>query len=246
MYEQICQLARHAGDAIMKIYLDENPAKILLKSDQTPVTEADIAAHHIIVKKLQILTPTIPILSEENPPQWENYQHWHEYWLVDPLDGTKEFIKRNGEFTVNIALIKRGKPIMGVVYAPVKDTLYLGIGKTAWKETGGQRREIKIRYTNPPLVLISRSHPNERLRTYLDQLGEHKIMQVGSSLKFCLIAEGSAQLYPRFGPTNIWDTAAGDAVVSSAGAVLRDWEGNPLDYSPRDSFLNPDFCVSLT
>ncbi len=169
---------------------------------------ADIAAHKVIISGLLALTPDIPVLSEEDPPAWEVRQHWQRYWLVDPLDGTKEFIKRNGEFTVNIALIENGKPILGVVYAPVMKVMYSAEKGKAWKEECGVRKQIQVRDARPPLVVISRSHGNDpELQEYLEQLGEHQTTSIGSSLKFCLVAEGQAQLYPRFGPTSTWDTA---------------------------------------
>lgn len=246
MLEQICQLAREAGDAIMQVYNDAAPLDVSHKSDDSPVTAADIAAHHVIMQGLKQLSPEIPVLSEEDPPAWEVRQHWQRYWLVDPLDGTKEFIKRNGEFTVNIALIEAGKPVMGVVYAPVLGVMYSAADGKAWKEEGGQREQIHVRDARPPLVVVSRSHgDDDEMKEYLKQLGEHQTVATGSSLKFCLVAEGKAQLYPRFGPTNIWDTGAGHAVAMAAGAHVHDWQGKTLDYAPRESFLNPGFRVSL-
>ncbi|WP_017347428.1 3'(2'),5'-bisphosphate nucleotidase CysQ [Pantoea sp. A4] len=248
MLEKICQLAREAGDAIMQVYNAETPLDIDRKSDDSPVTAADIAAHKIIIGGLAQLDAATPVLSEEDPPAWEVRQHWQRYWLVDPLDGTKEFIKRNGEFTVNIALIEAGKPVLGVVYAPVLDVMYAAADGKAWKEEQGQpRQSIHIKEAHPPLVVVSRSHAakDEELKDYLTHLGEHQTTAIGSSLKFCLVAEGKAQLYPRFGPTNIWDTGAGHAVAIAAGAHVNDWKGHTLDYSPRESFLNPGFRVSI-
>ncbi|ANI30718.1 adenosine-3'(2'),5'-bisphosphate nucleotidase [Yersinia entomophaga] len=245
MLEQICQLARDAGAAIMAVYDGEKPLDVAHKKDDSPVTAADLAAHHIIKAGLAALTPNIPLLSEEDPPAWEIRQHWQRYWLVDPLDGTKEFLNRNGEFTVNIALIEQGAPILGVVYTPVTDVMYSAENGQAWKEEGGRRMQIQVRDAQLPLVVVSRSHSDDELRDYLAQLGEHQTVSVGSSLKFCLVAEGKAQLYPRFGPTNVWDTAAGHAVAVAAGAQVNDWQGKPLSYTPRESFLNPGFRVSL-
>lgn len=187
----------------------------------------------------------MPLLSEEDPPAWEERRSWTRYWLVDPLDGTKEFLHRNGEFTVNIALIEEGQAVMGVVYAPAIDVLYLAERGKAWKEEKGVRQAIGVSNAHPPLVVVSRSHIDDELKDYLQQLGEHQTVSVGSSLKFCLVAEGKAQLYPRFGPTNIWDTAAGHAVAVAAGAQIHDWQGRPLLYTPCESFLNPGFRVSL-
>ncbi|WP_130832038.1 3'(2'),5'-bisphosphate nucleotidase CysQ [[Erwinia] mediterraneensis] len=247
MLEQICQLARAAGDAIMKVYDGEVPLDVSHKTDDSPVTAADLAAHQIILQGLKQLTPDVPLLSEEDPPAWEVRQHWQRYWLVDPLDGTKEFLKRNGEFTVNIALIEHGKPVLGVVYAPALDVMYSAAEGKAWKEEGGQKARIHAADARPLLVVISRSHAasDEELKEYLNQLGEHQTTAIGSSLKFCLVAEGKAQLYPRFGPTNIWDTGAGHAVALAAGAHVTDWKGKTLDYAPRESFLNPGFRVSI-
>lgn len=247
MLDKICQLAREAGDAIMQVYDAQAPLDVARKSDDSPVTAADIAAHHVIVAGLTALTPEVPILSEEDPPGWDVRQHWQRYWLVDPLDGTKEFIKRNGEFTVNIALIEHGKPVLGVVYAPVLGAMYSAAEGKAWKEEGGHKEQIQVSDARPPRVVISRSHADAdlELKEYLAQLGEHQTTAIGSSLKFCLVAEGQAQLYPRFGPTNIWDTGAGHAVALAAGAHVNDWQGKTLDYTPRESFLNPGFRVSI-
>lgn len=245
MLEQICQLSRTAGAAIMAVYNSNQPIDVEQKKDNSPVTAADLAAHHVIKQGLAALTPDIPLLSEEDPPLWEIRRHWDRYWLVDPLDGTKEFIQRNGEFTVNIALIEGGEAVMGVVYAPALDVLYLAEGGKAWKEAAGQRRSIHVINAQPPLVVVSRSHADAELSDYLRQLGAHQTTTVGSSLKFCLVAEGKAQLYPRFGPTNIWDTAAGHAVAVAAGAQIHTWQGKPLRYAPCESFLNPGFRVSL-
>ncbi|EBH9038043.1 3'(2'),5'-bisphosphate nucleotidase CysQ [Salmonella enterica subsp. indica] len=245
MLEQVCQLARNAGDAIMQVYDGAKPMEYARKQDDSPVTAADIAAHTVILEGLLTLTPDIPVLSEEDPPAWEVRQYWQRYWLVDPLDGTKEFIKRNGEFTVNIALIEQGKPVLGVVYAPVLKVMYCAAEGKAWKEECGVRKQIQVRDARPPLVVISRSHTDDELTEYLQQLGEHQTTSIGSSLKFCLVAEGQAQLYPRFGPTSVWDTAAGHAIAVAAGAHVHDWQGKTLDYTPRESFLNPGFRVTI-
>jgi len=247
MLEKICQLARDAGDAIMQVYNGAQPINVASKADDSPVTAADLAAHDVIMQGLKTLTPDLPVLSEEDPPVWQVRQQWQRYWLVDPLDGTKEFIKRNGEFTVNIALIEQGKPVLGVVYAPALGVLYSAAAGKAWKEENGHTTQIHVSDARPLLVVVSRSHADKdpELKEYLTQLGEHQTTAIGSSLKFCLVAEGKAQLYPRFGPTNIWDTGAGHAVALAAGAHVHDWQGRALDYTPRESFLNPGFRVSL-
>ena len=247
MLEQICQLARDAGDAIMAVYDGEQPLDARQKKDDSPVTAADIAAHDVIKAGLQKLDPQTPMLSEEDPQSWSERQGWTRYWLVDPLDGTKEFLKRNGDFTVIFSLIEDGVPVLGFVYVPVTKVMYSAAEGKAWKEDQGERRQINVSEAHPPLVVVSRSHydNDQELKDYLAQLGEHQTIAVGSSLKFCLVAEGSAQLYPRFGPTNIWDTGAGHAVAIAAGAKVNDWTGQTLLYTPRESFLNPGFRVSL-
>ncbi|AEW44280.1 CysQ/AmtA [Serratia symbiotica str. 'Cinara cedri'] len=244
MLTQICRLSRMAGEAIMAVYDGKVPLNIEKKKDHSPITTADLAAHHIIKCGLAELMPDVPLLSEEDQPNWKERQNWTRYWLVDPLDGTKEFLCRNGQFTVNIALIEHGKAVLGVVYAPALRILYLAAGQGAWKEEKGRCKRIAISNAYPPLVVVSRSHIDNELKYFLDQIGEHKTITVGSSLKFCLVAEGKAQLYPRFGPTNIWDTAAGHAVAAAAGSSIYDWQGKPLLYAPRPSFLNPGFLVS--
>lgn len=245
MLEQVSELARQAGVAIMHIYQQSAPIKVQEKSDNSPVTQADLTAHQIIKQGLAIIAPEIPQLSEEDPPEWEIRRHWQRYWLIDPLDGTKEFISKNGEFTVNIALIENGIPVLGVVYAPVHNVLYAAANKQAWKEVCGQRLPIHASRAEPLVIVISRSHQDDELKEYLSQLGTHQTVTVGSSLKFCLVAEGKAQLYPRFGPTHTWDTAAGHAVAIAAGAHVTDWKGVTLDYSPKESLLNPGFRVSI-
>ena len=186
----------------------------------------------------------MPLLSEEDPPAWEERRNWTRYWLVDPLDGTKEFLHRNGEFTVNIALIEDGQAVMGWC-TPRRSTCCIWRSAARPGKKKGVRQAIGVSNAHPPLVVVSRSHIDDELKDYLQQLGEHQTVSVGSSLKFCLVAEGKAQLYPRFGPTNIWDTAAGHAVAVAAGAQIHDWQGKPLLYTPRESFLNPGFRVSL-
>ena len=230
-----------AGNAIMDIY--QRDFAIYTKTDESPLTEADLAAHHVIVDGLTALSD-LPILSEESANiAWSERQTWQSYWLVDPLDGTKEFINKNSEFTVNIALIENGKPILAVVYAPALNKAWLGDGKTAWLVTKAGKEVIRLLPATIPTVVGSRSHPSVELEAYLQQLGEHKLVAVGSSLKFCLVAEGRAQYYPRLGPTMMWDTAAGQCIAESAGATVNDLDGFPLRYD-RESLLNPYFVVS--
>lgn len=240
----ICDIARLAGNEIIDIY--QRDFDIQIKSDSSPLTEADLAAHQIIVTGLSKLTPEIPILSEEDADvDWSIRQTWDQYWLVDPLDGTKEFIKRNGEFTVNIALIEEGKVSLAVVYAPVLDKLYFSDKRNAFLTTKSQD-SIRLNVSEATKVLKvlgSRSHPSDDFSNYLDQLGEYELVSVGSSLKFCLIAEGLANLYPRLGPTMEWDTAAGQGIAEKAGAKVCQLDGKPLRYNQKNSLLNPYFEV---
>ncbi|VFP80266.1 3'(2'),5'-bisphosphate nucleotidase CysQ [Candidatus Erwinia haradaeae] len=246
MLKSVCRLVREAGDAIIQVYNGQIPLNIKYKTNHSMVTSADIVAHKIIVSGLRILTPQIPILSEEEPLTWEDRKNWTQYWLVDPLDGTKEFIQRNGEFTVNIALINKGKPVLGVVYAPILSVMYYATEKEAWKENKGNHTKIYVKKLSPPVVMISRSHTdNNLMMNYLNLIGDHKIIKMGSSLKFCMVAEGKAQIYPRFGKTNIWDTGAGHAIALAAGAVVNDWQDKALNYIPQKSYLNPGFYVSI-
>lgn len=251
--EQISYIAQVAGVEILKIYTGNKKLSIFKKSDQSFITNADLWANQIIVYLLKRLTPSIPILSEENLSSWKICRDCNCFWLIDPLDGTKEFLSRNGEFTINIALIEYGQPVMGVIYVPVCNILYAADNGKAWKINNyGKRIDITIKYSRYPIVVISRtnfcSDKKQTLYNYLMFLGldNYKIVSVGSSLKFCLIAEGSAQFYPRFSRTKIWDTAAGHAIAMAAGAVIRDWHGYPLYYNNFNSyFLNPGFQVSL-
>lgn len=243
LLESIYEIALDAGKAIMDRY--HTNVQVEEKADSSPVTEADIAANTIIVERLMSLTPDIPILSEESAhTSWPERQHWSSFWLVDPLDGTKEFLRQNGEFTVNIALIKEGKPVLAIVYAPALDKSWLADGKNAWLQTKAGRDQIKVRPATVPTVVGSRSHPSPDMASYLEQLGEHKMTEVGSSLKFCLVAEGRAQYYPRLGPTMMWDTAAGQCVAESAGATVKQFDGEALNYH-REELLNPHFIVAF-
>lgn len=242
----ICHIARDAGEKILAIY--QNDFEVQLKSDSSPLTEADLAAHQIIVAGLQELTPDIPVLSEEDAEiSWATRKCWDLYWLVDPLDGTKEFINKNGEFTVNIALIKSGEPLLSVVYAPVLDKLYFTDKQYAYltTETATKIRLQVKKPTGPLKIVGSRSHPSPDLADYLKKLSDYEIVPVGSSLKFCLIAEGQADLYPRLGPTMEWDTAAGHCIAEKAGAIVCKLDGQPLRYNQQESLLNPYFEVKV-
>ncbi|PRY66016.1 3'(2'),5'-bisphosphate nucleotidase CysQ [Halomonas ventosae] len=244
-------IAQEAGEAIMAVYARD--FSIEEKDDKSPLTEADKAAHDVIVKGLNALPGEIPVLSEEHTEAFSGADAEGRYWLVDPLDGTKEFIKRNGEFTVNIALIEHGTPVLGVVVAPALEVSYLaaeGVGafKVEWGEgKGGDRQPISV--AGRPAegatwrVVGSRSHPSPDLAEWLEQLGPHDMVPMGSSLKLCLIAEGAADVYPRLGPTCLWDTGAAQAVVEQAGGRVETLEGEPLDYSSPEQHLNPYFVV---
>jgi 3'(2'), 5'-bisphosphate nucleotidase len=245
-FEPVCSIAREAGAAIMEIYAGE--FNVALKGDSSPLTCADRAAHEIIVKGLNRSFPEVPVLSEEGKSiPYEDRCLWPRFWLVDPLDGTKEFIKRNGEFTVNIALIENGHAVAGVVYVPAQRKTYLGVrGRGAWLRDGEQGPvAIKVRTANPAAgltVVMSRSHPSPELAAYLQDIMVAEALPVGSSLKLCVVAEGRADLYPRLGPTMEWDTAAGHAVVEAAGGTVTTLDGQPLRYN-KENLLNPYFVV---
>ncbi len=231
----INEIAVIAGQSILNIY--NGPFAVNYKEDRSPLTEADRASHDIIVDALKKLHPEIPVLSEEGKEiSYEERKEWDLFWLVDPLDGTKEFIKRNGEFTVNIALIKDNRPVMGVIYVPVPDLLYFAEKKQgAWMQSGKEqptRVHVKNRSNGDGLVVVqSRSHPSEELKRYLEKLRVKESIARGSSLKLCAVAEGSADIYPRLGPTWEWDTAAGHCIVEEAGGHVVDSERTPLQYN---------------
>lgn len=241
----LCALARAAGDAILEVY--EGPIAVETKDDRSPLTAADRASHRVIAAGLRRLTPDVPVLSEEGraiPPA--ERASWPRLWVVDPLDGTKEFVKRNGEFTVNIALVDDHRAVLGAVYAPVLDRLYYGaVDAGAWREHGGVTATIGVRRTAgaPLRVVGSRSHPSPEVAAYVAALGPHEITDMGSSLKICLVAEGAADIYPRLGPTSEWDTAAAQAILESAGGRMIDTAGQPLRYNAKDDLLNPHFLA---
>ena len=242
-------VAEEAGAAILSVY--ERDFAVERKADDSPLTEADLASNRVILARLKALTPVVPVLSEESSQvPYEQRRAWPRFWLVDPLDGTKEFVKRNGEFTVNVALIDHGRPALGVVYAPVLRVGYSGVvgdGALRWQD-GTDATPI---HCTPPgerlRVAASRSHANAATEAYLDRLREHwdvEVVSKGSSLKICMVAEGAAHVYPRTGPTMEWDTAAADAVVTAAGGVLLDAsDGAPLTYNKAD-LRNPHFVVA--
>lgn len=244
--DAVARLAIEAGERIMAVYRSD--FAVTAKQDQSPLTQADLAAHHHILAGLKALTPELPVLSEEDADiPYETRRQWTRYWLVDPLDGTKEFVRRNGDFTVNIALIEHGVPTLGVVHAPVNGMSYAaaaGVGAFRWQGEGPREAIRTRRVPARPTFVVSKSHRDAVLDAFLERAPAHEPVSRGSSLKFCQIAEGSADLYPRTGPTSEWDTAAGQCVVEQAGGVvLRTPELIPLRYNEKDSLLNPTFLV---
>jgi 3'(2'), 5'-bisphosphate nucleotidase len=250
----VLALARQASDAILQVYHGADFG-VQYKADHSPLTQADLAANAIIVHGLTQLLKGVPVLSEEGAqPDWKERQQWARYWLVDPLDGTKEFIKRNGEFTVNIALIENNRPVLGVVWVPTQAIGYSGALKaSAMKYTQGGTQTIHTRRMDtgnsnalPPVIMVSRNNGADavhdallqRIKTKIGSIDTHNI---GSSLKLCLIAEGVADLYPRLAPTSEWDTAASQAVVEAAGGQVLTANFEPLRYNSKDDILNPFF-----
>lgn len=247
LLNNIVQLARTAGAAIMDIYRSEDFGETS-KADNSPLTLADLAAHKIIVAGLSKLDAGYPILSEEdaNIPYAERSK-WTSFWLVDPLDGTKEFLKRNGEFTVNIALVENGVPVLGVVYAPVLEVCYYAArGAGAFVQRGASPAQAIKAVAHAAgaaiKVVASRSHSDARTEALLKKLGDHACISMGSSLKLCLVAEAAAHFYPRLGPTMEWDTAAAHAVVNEAGGMVCDISEHALRYNKED-LHNPEFLV---
>ncbi len=241
---QVVSLARSAGDAILRVY--NRNFSVQQKEDASPLTAADVASHRLIVEKLARLTPDVPRLSEEGADiPFVERQEWRRFWLIDPLDGTKEFVKRNGEFTVNIALIDNGRPVLGVVHAPVlQKTYYAAEGCGAWLGTGGVPQPLRtVKTAQTPRLVVSRSHVTPELEAFLRKLPAHDALNIGSSLKLCLVAEGKADFYPRIGPTSEWDTAAGHCVVEQAGGSVTDTSFRPLRYNTHETLLNPHFLV---
>ena len=281
-----CEIARNAGKAILEVYAHADTIagnNIAHKADSSPLTEADLRAHHVIAGALQLLTPHIPIVSEEEEASHAHRNAHGEFWIIDPLDGTKEFIARNGQFTVNIALVRQGAPVLGVVYAPVLDELFWSepiVSEGAQVDVGAvthasgeknltahtglsfharstmralshiENQTHLIRVSTPQLqlgkpvrVLASRNHMNEQTQEFIRALGAHELVQAGSSLKFCRIAQGLADCYPRLGPTCEWDTAAAQAVLEAAGGFVRTLDGARLLYG-KSEVLNPSFVAS--
>jgi 3'(2'), 5'-bisphosphate nucleotidase len=244
---RIGAIARDAGDAILKVY--HGDFAVQTKADASPLTAADLAAQQVIVAGLDQLEPRLPILSEEaRALPWEERRHWSRYWLVDPLDGTREFVKRNDEFTVNIALIEQRRSVLGVVLAPVTGDLYVAeLGQGAWlqRQAVGEWQRLHTRpLAQPATVAGSRSHGGSQ-RSVLEQLvgADYQMLALGSSLKFCLIARGEADIYLRQGLTSEWDTAAAQCVLDEAGGAVLDLQGQPFRYNRGESLLNPEFVA---
>lgn len=244
--EEVAAISIRAGRAILDVY--EKDFSVMHKEDDSPLTQADLASHCLIRDELRMLTPEIPLLSEESSEiDFATRCSWPQYWLVDPLDGTREFVNRNGEFTVNIALIQGHEPVFGVVHVPVSGVTYTGVKEQGASRctTDGVPEPIQVRMpcADPMVIVGSRSHANPELRAHLSTLGAYELVSMGSSLKFCLVAEGRADFYPRLGPTSEWDTAAAQAVVAAAGGKVVTLDGQPLQYNRKESFLNPEFLV---
>lgn len=246
LIQSVIDIARRAGDAILAVY--ERDFAVERKDDNSPLTAADLASHRIIVDGLRALTPDVPVLSEESADiDWDTRRAWSRYWLVDPLDGTREFVKRNGEFTVNIALVEDHRSVLGVVQTPVTGDLYharLGEGAFRQATPEDDPEPIRVRRAGTPLVVAgSRSHASDRQKELLGRLGAYELLPRGSSLKFCMIARGDADLYLRAGPTSEWDTAAAHCVLEAAGGDVCMFDGMPLRYNTKASLLNPEFVA---
>ena len=243
---KIMDISIEAGKGILDIY--NSGFSVEHKDDRSPLTEADMISHNIICKNLSDFMPDIPVLSEESSDiSCEKRQTWQCYWLVDPLDGTREFIKRNGEFTVNIALIENHNPVLGVVHVPVTGvTYYAHSGSGSYKQLNDQGPcKITTRKTNPSKITVagSRSHGSTRQQSFIEKLGDIEVFAIGSSLKFCMVAEGRVDIYPRFGPTSEWDTAAAQCIVEEAGGIVVDENFKRIQYNRGESLLNPNFLV---
>ncbi|SOD54712.1 3'(2'),5'-bisphosphate nucleotidase [Pseudoxanthomonas wuyuanensis] len=245
LHEAVLVIAREAGDAILEVY--EHAFDVEHKADASPLTAADLAAHRVISEGLQRLTPAWPVLSEEGASiPWTVRSHWPTYWLVDPLDGTREFVKRNGEFTVNIALVTQNESVFGVVHAPVSgETWHAEQGRSAYRRVGQVDTPLRTRApaTQPLRVAASRSHRDARTQAVLAAMGDIETIGLGSSLKFCRIAEGALDAYPRFGPTSEWDTAAAQCILEAAGGALLAPDGRAFRYNRRETLLNGDFIA---
>ena len=248
----ILNIAIDAGKEILKIY--KKNFNVDLKADNSPITEADINSNNLIKKRLIEIEKKIPILTEESLVNWETRRAWNKYWLIDPLDGTKEFVNRNGEFTVNISLIENNLPIFGVIYAPEKSLLYYGIKNNgSYKlitqdniNTLSEFKKININNNTTSNIKIigSRSHSNKDFHTWVDKnFSQYELISIGSSLKFCFLAEGNADFYPRLGPTSEWDIAAGHVILEEAGGKLKSFDNTEILYNTKENIINPNFLA---
>ncbi len=249
---ELLNIAIDSGKEILKIY--DNEIIVNSKEDKSPITQADINSNNLIVSRLRKLEPNIPILSEEGLVSWENRKNWNKYWLIDPLDGTKEFINRNGEFTVNISLIENNYPIFGIIYSPVKCALYYAIkNKGSYKiKTNTNLSSLnyfdRININNEKKITTkiigSRSHSNKEFKLWIEKkFTNFELISIGSSLKFCLLAEGEADIYPRMGPTSEWDIAAGHIILEEAGGKLKSFNNKDILYNTKEDILNPHFIA---
>lgn len=242
----IIEIVRRAGSAILAVY-ESGDFGTTTKQDDSPLTVADLAAHRLIAAELAALTPEIPVLSEESAARpFAERGRWPCYWLVDPLDGTREFLARNGEFTVNVALIVGHDPVLGVVGVPARGVIYSGIPGRGATRISGTASPTAIRVTAASAsvrVVGSRSHRGDSLDGFLARVGPHTLVPTGSALKFCIVAEGGADVYPRLGPTSEWDTAAAQAVLVAAGGAVVMLDGQPLRYNTKAQLLNPFFVA---
>ena len=238
-------VAARAAAAIMAVY--GGAFTVERKLDDSPLTRADVESQYIILEGLAMLTPGVPVLAEESAQApWAERRDWRELWVVDPLDGTREFVKRNGQFAINIALVVEHEPVLGLIAVPAQGLVYVGAsGSGAHRQVAdGTRSRIQVAPPAVPLRVVgSRSHQSPGLAAYLARLPQHQLRGVGSALKFCLLAEGNADLYPRFGPTSEWDTAAGQALLEAAGGYVTRMDGHRLRYNCRESIINGDFVA---
>jgi 3'(2'), 5'-bisphosphate nucleotidase len=243
--EAMVPVAARAAAAIMAVY--GGAFTVERKLDDSPLTRADIESQYIILEGLAMLTPGVPVLAEESAQApWAERRDWRELWVVDPLDGTREFVKRNGQFAINIALVVEHEPVLGLIAVPAQGLVYVGAsGSGAHRQVAdGTRSRIQVAPPAVPLRVVgSRSHQSPGLAAYLARLPQHQLRGVGSALKFCLLAEGNADLYPRFGPTSEWDTAAGQALLEAAGGYVTRMDGHRLRYNCRESIINGDFVA---
>ena len=251
---EVSNLAISAGNKIMNHY--QKDTKVMIKEDRSPLTNADLDSNNIICSGLSKIDSTIPIISEEAFIDWQTRREWNKYWLIDPLDGTKEFINKNGEFTVNIALIQNNKPVLGVIFVPVLSTLYFAsqnygsykLNCSSNLDSLNESSKIKVNEKNRSdhlLIIGSRSHSNEGFSKWVkENIKDYELVKKGSSLKFCHIAEGKADLYPRFGPTSEWDIAAGHIILTEAGGIINSVDNKEIAYNTKEDILNPYFIAS--